>query len=73
MNRTHENQAAAGVEKDFIDERVLLSKIPISRRTLYAWRKAGKLPHIKVGRRVLFHMPTVTQALLRLQQGGFQP
>ena len=53
----------------FLNERELLTIVPISRRTLYEWRKAGTIPWINAkGRRVLFHYPSVEAALLRLQK-----
>jgi hypothetical protein len=57
--------------KSFISEAELLARIPISRRTLFDWRRAGKIPYVAVaGRRILFHWPSVEQALLRRQTGG---
>ncbi len=55
----------------FIDERQLLAKLPISRRTLFNWRASGKIPCVRLGgRRILFHWPSVEAALLRYQRGG---
>jgi predicted site-specific integrase-resolvase len=60
-------------ETTFIDEAELLRRVPVSRRTLYQYRVAGKIPFIRVGgRRVLFHWPSVEAALLRQQQGGVE-
>lgn len=57
------------VEDEFIDEKQLLQRVPISRRTLINWRKRGKLPFVSMpGRRVLFHWPSVCEALLRTQK-----
>lgn len=58
--------------KTFLDEKELLAKLPICRRTAYNWIKQGKLPCIKIGRRKIFHMPSVEAALLRLQRGGVE-
>ena len=44
------NQTASG-ETGFIDEKQLLAKLPISRRTLGNWKAKGILPYIKIGRR----------------------
>ena len=64
-------EAEKTVEDAFIDEKELLRRIPVSRRTLFAWRRAGKLSSIQVsGRRLLFHWPTVRSALIRQQRGG---
>jgi excisionase family DNA binding protein len=55
----------------FIDEKEMLQRLPISRRTLFSWRKSGKIPYVRLGgRRVLFHWPSVEAALLRMQKGG---
>jgi hypothetical protein len=57
-------------EAGFIDEKQLLARLPVSRRTLFSWRVSGKIPHVKIGRRVLFHWPSCEAALLRRQRGG---
>jgi predicted site-specific integrase-resolvase len=56
----------------FIDEKELLARLPVSRRTLWQWREDGKIPCVRVpgGRRVIYHLPSVEAALLRLQKGG---
>jgi hypothetical protein len=57
-------------EPNFINEKQLLAKLPISRRTLFNWRTSGKIPYVRPGgRRILFHWPSVEAALLRLQRG----
>jgi hypothetical protein len=53
-----------------VNEAALLQEIPVCRRTLKTWRDSGKLPHIKIGKRVLYHIPTVREAFLRMQRGG---
>ena len=41
-------------ESQFINEKELLVKLPISRRTLFNWRTAGKIPCVRLGgRRIL--------------------
>jgi predicted site-specific integrase-resolvase len=58
-------------EDGFINEKQLLSKLPVSRRTLFNWRVSGKIPCVRLGgRRILFHWPSVESALLRHQRGG---
>ncbi|MGH7975805.1 MAG: helix-turn-helix transcriptional regulator [Limisphaerales bacterium] len=59
-------------ETGFIDEKELLRRIPIARRTAFNWQRSGKLPCVKIGRRKLFHWPSVCEALLRQQRGGEQ-
>jgi len=53
----------------FIDQKQLLARLPVSRRTLFSWRVSGKIPHVKIGRRILFHWPSCEAALLRHQRG----
>lgn len=57
-------------ETGFIDERQLLARLPISRRTLGNWKAKGILPYIKIGRRCLYDWESVQGALLRRQRGG---
>jgi len=60
-------------EAGFIDEKQLLVRLPVSRRTLFNWRHSGKLPFVNLGgRRNLYHYPSVEAALLRMQRGGVQ-
>jgi hypothetical protein len=60
-------------EQNFINEKQLLVKLPISRRTLFNWRMAGKIPCVRLGgRRILFHWPSIEAALLRYQRGGVE-
>ena len=54
----------------FLDEKEMLKRLPISRRTLFNWRTSGKIPSVKIGRRCLYHYPSIEAALLRLQQNG---
>lgn len=63
----------AGEPAGFIGNDELLKRLPVSIGTLQNWRRAGKLPFVKLsGRRVLYHWPTVEQAILRMQKGGGQ-
>jgi predicted site-specific integrase-resolvase len=65
-------QSAPPSEAAFIDEKELLRRVPVSRRTLFSWRETGRIPFVRVGsgRRVVFHWASVEQALLRQQRGG---
>ena len=54
----------------FIDETEMLRRLPVSRRTLHNWRTSGKIPFIKIGRRVLFCWQNVAEALRRLERAG---
>jgi hypothetical protein len=60
----------ASGERAFMDEKELLTKLPISRRTLGTWKATGVLPYIKIGRRCLYDWASVQGALLRRQRGG---
>lgn len=53
---------------DFIDQKELMKRIPVSRRTLQTWRMEGRIPSVKAGtRRVLYHWPSVYTVLVRKQ------
>jgi len=67
--RAEQNQTSAG-EAGFIDQKQLLARLPISRRTLGNWKTKGLLPYIKIGRRCLYDWASVQGALLRRQRGG---
>jgi hypothetical protein len=70
---TSEHDAAPSGESNFINEKELLKRLPVSRRTLFSWRMTGKIPSVRLGgRRVLFHWPSIEAALLRNQKGGVQ-
>ena len=60
---------ATSAETGFIDEKRLLARLPISRRTLGNWKAKGILPYIKIGRRCLYDWTSVQGALLRRQRG----
>lgn len=63
-----ENRDVLGCEEAFLSEADLLQRLPISRRTLFEWRTAGKIPFVRIGRRLLFDWGSVREALLRLQR-----
>jgi predicted DNA-binding transcriptional regulator AlpA len=62
--------ATAETTPGFIDEKQLLARLPISRRTGWNWRNSGKIPYVKIGRRILYHWASVESALLRQQRGA---
>jgi len=71
LPREYQNHFESDKElKAFLDEKEMLRRLPISRRTLFNWRATGKIPSVKIGRRNLFHWPSCEAALLRLQRGG---
>lgn len=56
-------------ERPFLTVAELQKKIPVSRRTIFAWRKAGWLPSVQAGgTKILFHWKSVEDALLRQQR-----
>jgi hypothetical protein len=55
-------------ERPFLTVAELQKKIPVSRRTIFAWRKQGWLPSVQTGSKILFHWPSVESALLRQQR-----
>ncbi len=61
-----------GNQKEFLDTDELLALLPISIRTLRLWRKQEVIPFRKIGRRVIFHYPSVRASLLKMQTGGAQ-
>ena len=68
--RAEQHQIPAG-DASFINQKQLLARLPISRRTLFNWRTTGKIPCVRLdGCRILFHWPSVEAALLRHQRGG---
>jgi hypothetical protein len=72
MNSEQTDPSTAGPpgETGFINEKHLLARLPISRRTLGNWKAKGILPFIKIGRRCLYDWASVQGALLRRQRGG---
>jgi hypothetical protein len=52
-----------------VSEAAILREIPVCRKTLKTWRDSGKIPYVRIGRRVLYHRGAVRSALLRLQRG----
>src|SRR5438552_9770122 len=66
----NERNQPTSAPTSFIDEKQLLARLPISRRTLGNWKAKGFLPYIKIGRRCLYDWASVQGALLRRQRGG---
>jgi predicted site-specific integrase-resolvase len=69
---TKEIQTAHASDEGFIDEAELLKRLPVSRGTIHNWRRAGKIPSIVIGRRVIFCWNNVSEALRRMEKGGAQ-
>lgn len=47
-----------------LTESELLTKLPVSRRTLFTLRREGRVPFIRVKRKLLYDWETVRGALL---------
>jgi hypothetical protein len=63
-----ESDRAPSSAAGFLNQKQLLARLPISRRTLFNWRMTGKIPCVRLDRRrLLFHWPSVEAALLRFQ------
>ena len=57
---------------DIINETVLRTRLPASRRTLKNWRDEGSLPFIRLpgSRLIWYHWPSVLAYLVRQQKNG---
>ena len=44
--------------------------LPLSRRSIFDYRRRGIIPSIQVGSKILYHRESVIAALLRRQDGG---
>ena len=44
--------------------------LPLSRRSIFDYRRKGIIPSIQVGSKILYHRDSVIAALLRQQPGG---
>ncbi|HEY3855466.1 MAG TPA: hypothetical protein VGO67_13830 [Verrucomicrobiae bacterium] len=61
-----------GEKTGFINEKELLARLPMSRRTLANWRKQGRIPFVQLpgARHILYHWQSVETSLLRLQRNA---
>jgi len=64
------NQNAAASQDTFLTENEVLKRVPVCRKTLFNWVKAGKIPVVQIARRKLYHWGNVQAALLRQQRNG---
>lgn len=57
-----------------VDEKTVLTVVPVSRRTWGNWKRRGLVPFIRLpgSRRCLYDLESVRGALLRMQRGGGQ-
>jgi hypothetical protein len=44
--------------------------LPLSRRSIFDYRRRGIIPSIQIGSKILYHKESVIAALLRRQNGG---
>jgi hypothetical protein len=66
---TAENETNEQKEiQSLLDEKAMLRRLPVSRRTLVDWKSKNIIPFIRIGRRCLYHWPSVEAALLRRQR-----
>jgi hypothetical protein len=56
--------------RQFLTNRQLQDILPLSRRSIFEWRRKGILPSIQVGSKIIYHRESVVAALLRRQAGG---
>jgi hypothetical protein len=59
-------------DRQFLTNSQLQEILPLSRRSIFEWRRKGILPSIQVGSKILYHRESVIAALLRLQRGNAQ-
>lgn len=57
-------------DRQFLTNSQLQEILPLSRRSIFEWRRKGILPSIRVGSKILYHRESVIAALLRRQNGG---
>ncbi|MGA3143131.1 MAG: helix-turn-helix domain-containing protein [Verrucomicrobiota bacterium] len=57
-------------DRQFLTNSQLQEILPLSRRSIFEWRRKGILPSIQVGSKILYHRESVIAALLRQQRGG---
>jgi hypothetical protein len=61
---------SADGDRGFLTTSELQKIIPLSRRSIFEWRRKGILPSIQIGSKILYHRESVIAALLRRQNGG---
>src|ERR1017187_5195620 len=54
-------------ENDFLEEKEILKRIHLCRKSLWKRCRDGDIPYIKLGGRKIFHWPSVSAALIRKQ------
>jgi len=56
--------------KTTLSEKEFAQAVNLSRTTLWRLREKGQLPHIRIGRRILFTQEHIDQFLARFERGG---
>jgi hypothetical protein len=67
---SEQEQQPSHEAEDFIDTAGVLRRLPICRKTLFSYRASGKVPYVQIGRKVIYHWPSVSAAFIRMQRGG---
>jgi hypothetical protein len=62
----NENIFTSPDEEKFLTEKEILARVRCCRRTLTRWKQKKLIPHIKIGRRVLYSWGDVSRSLKRL-------
>jgi hypothetical protein len=62
-------KATKPVEKETMTEQEFCARVGICRMTAFRLREAGKLPHCKIGRRILYLPRHVTEFLSNIERG----
>ena len=57
-------------DRQFLTNSQLQEILPLSRRSIFEWRRKGILPSIQIGSKIIYHRESVIAALLRRQDGG---
>ena len=57
-------------EVDFLPTAPMAARLHVTPPTLIRWGKEGKLPFVQLERKILWHVESVTAALLRLQRNN---
>ncbi len=63
---TETNKLAPSDNDRFLTEKEILTRVRCCRRTLTRWKQKKLIPHIKIGRRVLYSWDDVSRSLKRL-------
>jgi hypothetical protein len=69
LSATGDTEAAEQEADGFLTTSKMAARLHVTPPTLIKWAKGhGKIPFIQLDRKILWHVQSVTQALLRLQR-----